>query len=281
MSWTGIVAALDSGDSFRSRVSVYLHPLAGWPMVRHVVRALSEVSPQPDSVRVLHGFKAPPLALPEEENGIPVRLEEVSGDGDSVLRALRAAVTPHGEKVLIEGTAVLVTAATIARLLRAGEDGIATLVDPRMENVSLAVCGEGPALASAEDPRHPEGSFRVAATSADELVRIVDRHTMAEAAMAIRDRLVRAHEARGVSFVLPSSTWIDADVRIGPDTVIYPGAVIEGRSEIGSECVIGPYCRIVEATIGRGVELKGWNYVTRTMIRNHAVIEPYVRRGFD
>jgi len=37
----------------------------------------------------------------------------------------------------------------------------------------------------------------------------------------------------------------------------------------------------VDASIGRGAELKGWNYVARTSIRNHAVLEPYVRRGFD
>jgi hypothetical protein len=45
--------------------------------------------------------------------------------------------------------------------------------------------------------------------------------------------------------------------------------------------VIGPYTRLVDATLGRGVELKGWNYVARTAVRNHAVLEPYVRRGFD
>jgi bifunctional N-acetylglucosamine-1-phosphate-uridyltransferase/glucosamine-1-phosphate-acetyltransferase GlmU-like protein len=52
-------------------------------------------------------------------------------------------------------------------------------------------------------------------------------------------------------------------------------------TEIGSECVIGPHCRVIESRIGRGVELKGWNYVTHTSIRNHAVLEPYVRRGYE
>ena len=59
------------------------------------------------------------------------------------------------------------------------------------------------------------------------------------------------------------------------------GTVIEGATDIGSECVIGPYSRIVESRIGRGAELKGWNYVARTTIRNRAILEPYVRRGFD
>lgn len=69
------------------------------------------------------------------------------------------------------------------------------------------------------------------------------------------------------------------DVRIGTDTIIYPGAVLEGATEIGSECVIGPYSRIVESLVGRGAELMGWNYLSRATLRNHAVLEPYVRRG--
>ena len=121
----------------------------------------------------------------------------------------------------------------------------------------------------------------MAPTSEDELIRITDRHALSDASVAIRDRLIREHEANGVSFVLPATTWIDADVRIGADTVIDPGTVIEGATDIGAECVIGPYSRIVESRIGRGVELKGWNYVARTSVRNHAVLEPYVRRGFD
>ena len=108
---------------------------------------------------------------------------------------------------------------------------------------------------------------------------MVDRHALAEAGVAVRDRLVRQHQARGVSFLLPSTVWMDVDVRIGADTVIYPGVVLEGSTTIGSECVIGPYSRIVEASVGRGVELAGWNSVVRTNVRNQAVLEPFARRG--
>jgi bifunctional N-acetylglucosamine-1-phosphate-uridyltransferase/glucosamine-1-phosphate-acetyltransferase GlmU-like protein len=277
VTWSAVVAALDDGDTFRSRVSVYLHPLAGRPIVWHVVKALEAVTPAPVQVRVLHRADAP-LSLPEDAR-VSVVAEAVRPGSELV--ALRAAVTAPGLRVLVDGAAPLITAATIARLLRVGEDGVAALCDQRSGESYLAIGGEGLALASADDPRTPLGAVRVAPTSADELIRVTDRHSFSDAAVAMRDRLVRMHEDAGVSFVLPQTTWIDADVRIGVDTVIYPGAVIEGHTEIGSECVIGPYSRIVDATIGRGVELKGWNYVARTSIRNHAVLEPYVRRGFD
>ena len=277
MSWSAVVAAIDDGDTFQSRVSVYLHPLAGSPILWHVVRALTEVSPPPSEIRVVYRA-ASPVSLPGA-GAVPLVAEPVAERME--LRSLRAAVTPPGLKVLLDGAAPLVTPSTIARLLRMGEGNVAALPDERGERAYIAVGGEGPALASADDPRRPHGVVRIPPTSAEELIRVTDRHTLSEASVAMRDRLVRMHEARGVSFVLPDTTWIDADVRIGPDTVIYPGAVIEGPTEIGSECVIGPHSRIIEATIGRGVELKGWNYVARTEIRNQAVLEPYVRRGFD
>ena len=277
MTWSAVVAALEDGVTFRSRVSVYLHPLAGRPILWHVLHTLARVTPPPDDIRVLHASGTPVAGPPDLS--VPLELQPV--DAGTELISLRTAVTAPGMRALLDGAAALVTPATIARALRAAETGIAALVDRRDELPPLLVGGEGPALASADDPRRPSGAHRVAPTSDDELIRITDRHALSDAAIAMRDRLVRDHEAKGVSFVLPATTWIDADVRIGPDTVIYPGTVIEGATDIGAECVIGPYSRIVESRIGRGVELKGWNYVTRTTIRNHAVLEPYVRRGFD
>jgi bifunctional UDP-N-acetylglucosamine pyrophosphorylase/glucosamine-1-phosphate N-acetyltransferase len=75
--------------------------------------------------------------------------------------------------------------------------------------------------------------------------------------------------------------WLDVDVRIGPDTLVYPGVVMEGETDVGTGCVIGPHSRLIEATIGGGAELRGWNYVARASVRSHAVLEPYVRRGID
>ena len=272
-----MVAALDENEQFRSRVSVYLHPVAGRATLWHVVRALLDVTPPPDEVVVLYHAGV----LPDLEMGpVPVRAQTVER-GDEA-RALRAAVASGGMKVLVDGAAPLLAPPTIARLLRAGEHGVAALPRDDDEHAPrLAVAGEGPALASAEDPRVPRGAARVAPTSPEELLRVTDRHSLSEATVAVRDRLVRGHEREGVSFMLPATIWLDVDVRIGADTIIYPGTVIEGETEIGSECVIGPHSRVVESVIGRGVELKGWNYVCRAHVRNRAVLEPYAKRGVD
>jgi bifunctional UDP-N-acetylglucosamine pyrophosphorylase/glucosamine-1-phosphate N-acetyltransferase len=85
----------------------------------------------------------------------------------------------------------------------------------------------------------------------------------------------------GVTFLSPETTLVDADVQIGPDTVIYPGVIIEGVSSVGRESVIGPFTRIADAHVGRGVELKGWNLIAHTTVPNGSIVPPYVRHGTD
>src|SRR5262249_53434760 len=44
--------------------------------------------------------------------------------------------------------------------------------------------------------------------------------------------------AAGVTIVDPASTWIGPDVSVGPDTILHPNVYLEGRTRIGSGCVI-------------------------------------------
>jgi hypothetical protein len=117
--------------------------------------------------------------------------------------------------------------------------------------------------------------------SLPEAVVVHDRCTLARATRLIRDRIIERQMANGVTFLIPESVIVDVDVQIGRDTVVYPGVVLEGQTVVGQETVLGPGCRVIDSWIGSGVELKGWNFVSRSSIRNRAILEPYVRRGFD
>ena len=273
--WRAVVSALDAATLMRSRVSVYLHPLGGRPLVWHVVRALLEAPEPPASVTVLYE-EGDALDL----SGVfpTVRFVPVSpGDGAA---ALRRALDEPGRVLLADAAAPLLGATTLARLVKAGRRPVAVeaLTQPGR---NLALAGEGSELAALDDPWASGSASLVDAGSRADALRITDRHALSEAATALRDRLVRRHEAAGVTFLLPATSWIDVDVEIGADTMIYPGCVLEGVTSIGPECVIGPHSRVVEATIGRGVELKGWNYVSRVAVRNHAVLEAHERRATD
>lgn len=273
--WRAVVSALDAATLMRSRVSVYLHPLGGRPLVWHVLRALLDATDPPESLTVLYE-EGHALDLGDVFPG--VRFVPVpAGDGAA---ALRRALEHPGRVLLADAAAPLLGATTLARLLKGGRRPVAVeaLTQPGR---NLAIAGDGAELAALDDPWASGSASLVDAGSRADVLRITDRHALSEAATALRDRLVRRHEAAGVTFLLPATSWIDVDVDIGADTMIYPGCVLEGVTSIGAECVIGPHSRIVEATVGQGVELKGWNYVSRVAIRNHAVLEAHERRATD
>jgi bifunctional UDP-N-acetylglucosamine pyrophosphorylase/glucosamine-1-phosphate N-acetyltransferase len=55
--------------------------------------------------------------------------------------------------------------------------------------------------------------------------------------------------AEGVTIVDPASTYIDADVQIGPDTIIYPSVQIYGPTVIGEDVTIHSFSRISNSRI--------------------------------
>lgn len=65
-----------------------------------------------------------------------------------------------------------------------------------------------------------------------------------------RRRILREHMMNGVTIVDPSSTWVDADVTIGPDTRIEPGTSLRGATGVGSGALIGPHSTITDCGIG-------------------------------
>ena len=83
-----------------------------------------------------------------------------------------------------------------------------------------------------------------------EAMAVKDRVRLAKAADVLRRRLLEECMLSGVTVVDPDSTFIDASVSIGQDTVIEPFTVLKGKTQIGSECRIGPHVYIEDARVG-------------------------------
>lgn len=83
-----------------------------------------------------------------------------------------------------------------------------------------------------------------------EAMAVKDRVKLAQATEVMRRRLLENYMLNGVTIVDPASAFIDAGVEIGQDTVIEPFTVIKGKTQIGSECRIGPHVYIEDARIG-------------------------------
>ena len=82
-----------------------------------------------------------------------------------------------------------------------------------------------------------------------EVMGVNDRVQLAQAEQIMRQRILERLMLGGVTISDPASTFIDAGVEIGQDTVIRPFTTISGRSVIGAECVIGPHSVISDSII--------------------------------
>ncbi|NPV79426.1 MAG: bifunctional UDP-N-acetylglucosamine diphosphorylase/glucosamine-1-phosphate N-acetyltransferase GlmU [Firmicutes bacterium] len=82
-----------------------------------------------------------------------------------------------------------------------------------------------------------------------EVMGINTRLEQAEAEGILRQRIREKLMLDGVTIIDPSSVFIDADVKIGNDTIIYPFTIIEGNSSIGQRCTIGPGARLVDTFV--------------------------------
>jgi bifunctional UDP-N-acetylglucosamine pyrophosphorylase/glucosamine-1-phosphate N-acetyltransferase len=91
--------------------------------------------------------------------------------------------------------------------------------------------------------------------SADECLGINTRRELADAARAMRRRIVERHMDEGVSFVDPDTVYLDADVRIGRDSLIGPGVVITGDSSLGEGVHVKAGCMIESSRLGDEVEI--------------------------
>lgn len=103
---------------------------------------------------------------------------------------------------------------------------------------------------------------------------INDRYQLAEAAAIMRSEINSSHMRQGVTFVDPESTYIDIDVEIGGDSVIYPQTVIEGHSVIEEDCVIGPGVYLKDTYIGRGVTVQH-SVIFESRVEAGATIGPF------
>ncbi len=83
-----------------------------------------------------------------------------------------------------------------------------------------------------------------------EAMGVKDRIRLAAATDILRRRLLERCMLGGATIVDPDTTFIDAAVTIGQDTVIEPFTVLKGETHIGSECHIGPHVYIEDARLG-------------------------------
>ena len=209
-----------------------------------------------------------------------------------------------------EGAAATVLTTVVAdptgygRMVRDDSAAVCGIVEHRDASADqLAICEintgiyvfEAAALRSALDeltPENDQGELyltdaigilvragrRVAAVAtADpaEVMGINNRVQLAEAEGIARDRIREALMLDGVTLIDPPSTFVDAGVTVGRDTIIGPGCHLLGATTVGCGCEIRGHVTLRSATIGDGVLLRDHTLIEDSAVGDEAQVGPF------
>jgi bifunctional UDP-N-acetylglucosamine pyrophosphorylase/glucosamine-1-phosphate N-acetyltransferase len=120
-----IVLAAGLGKRMRSGLPKVLHPLAGRPLLAHVLDTARELAPR--KIVVVHGHGAEKVRAAFPDNHIEWALQaEQLGTAHAVMQAMPS-ISANADVLLLYGDVPLVRAATLKRLLQAARDGVGVL----------------------------------------------------------------------------------------------------------------------------------------------------------
>ena len=128
------------------------------------------------------------------------------------------------------------------------------------------------ALEILKNANHKVAAFQM--TDFEESLGVNDRVALEKASQIMRKRINRQHMLNGVSFMDAASTYIEADVEIGSDTVIEAGVVLRGKTKIGEDCYITAHSEIVDSVIEDHVTIKQ-SVVEESHVRKFADVGPF------
>lgn len=107
-----------------------------------------------------------------------------------------------------------------------------------------------------------------------EITGVNDRVQLARVGAVLRERINTELMLSGVTIIDPATTYIEAGVKVGRDTIIYPQTYLEAGTEIGERCVIGPFTRIAQSVVGNDCTILA-SFVLESKIGNGVNVGPY------
>lgn len=108
----------------------------------------------------------------------------------------------------------------------------------------------------------------------EETIGVNSRVELALAEKIMRNRINLEHMKNGVTLIDPDNTYIECDVKIEQDTLIYPGNILEGKTIIKSGCILYQNSRIVDSIIEKGITIQS-SVILESHIGQETTVGPY------
>jgi bifunctional UDP-N-acetylglucosamine pyrophosphorylase/glucosamine-1-phosphate N-acetyltransferase len=115
----------------------------------------------------------------------------------------------------------------------------------------------------------------LASADPDEVRGINSRRELADATRILQKRKLDALMDSGVTIVDPARTYVEADVKIGADSVLEPGIMLMGSTRVGRGVRIQTGCIVQDCVVEDGVQLKPYSVLTSSRVRKNAIVGPF------
>ncbi len=73
----------------------------------------------------------------------------------------------------------------------------------------------------------------------------------------MKEKIIKKWMEKGITIMDKDTTYIEVEVEIGKDTIIYPMVYLMGKTKIGKKARIGPFVMIKDSVIKDGEAIKG------------------------
>ncbi|MSO49063.1 MAG: UDP-N-acetylglucosamine diphosphorylase/glucosamine-1-phosphate N-acetyltransferase [Acidobacteria bacterium] len=325
-----VILAAGKGTRMRSDTPKVLHPLAGRPVIEHVLATVDHLETASTTLVVGHGSDMVRAALASRPNLQYVVQSPQLGTGHALLQAEPVLKGLKGDVLLLYADVPLLEPGTLLRLLEThrgakaamtvltaeladpyGYGRIVRSADGRMERIieerdasaeqraikefnsgiyalslrqlfnnlnDLATDNaQGEYYLTDLVAMYRQKKLRVESLcldSADELRGVNSRQDLADLSSIVRQRKNRLLMVGGVTMEDPATTYIDADVTVGADTVLGPGVRLEGRTAIGERCRIHAGCRLTNVAVEDDVVVLDYSVVVDSKVGQGAQIGP-------
>lgn len=110
--------------------------------------------------------------------------------------------------------------------------------------------------------------------SEDDFLIAKDMDSIYNISQILRARILDYYTRQGVRFLDKSSVFIDADVVIGDNVVIYPNNILEGHTEIQDNVILGADNHIKDSVVGTSSTLSH-SVVQNSQIKPNSNILPF------
>jgi bifunctional UDP-N-acetylglucosamine pyrophosphorylase/glucosamine-1-phosphate N-acetyltransferase len=111
----------------------------------------------------------------------------------------------------------------------------------------------------------------------EEAAGVNDREELARAARLLTRRKASALMKAGVTIEDPDRFDCDAEIELGPDTVVEPNVRLRGRTRVGAGCRLGQGSVLTDAVLEDGVTVNPYTVMNEVVVRARAVVGPFSR----